>query len=690
MGSPDSVDSDEFIAQFMDDYYAECDEHIVNMKRSLLALEAALDEPLGEQFAAIELFRALHTVKGLSGMVRVGPAERLAHALEDYLRGLRDRRAKVTPSVLGLVSEGLRLLEQIIAARRANVAMPPIEPFFERLGQGEAIPRNAPQPLPLSESSSAPRELASQQPPQPEGHRAIEDALRRGLRVYLCRFTPSAEFASRGVGVDMIRRRLGEIGEILAAVPRVVQGGVTFEFTVATDAEEAVLATLKELGVQWESLQAPEPPSKPVVPPTESRNSTPTPSLAPPNVVRVDLARLDELLRGLGDLVISRARLEEGLRALESKVGEASLRSLYETNQTIERQLRSLRESIMRIRMVPIGEVFQRMHFAVHDLAREAQKQVSLRFTGHDTEMDKMVVERMMDPLLHLVRNAVSHGLESPEERVRCGKPPVGTLSLRARAAGDSVYIEVEDDGRGIDIEQVVAKARAMGLVASDATLDEATLLDVLCAPGFSTREDADRAAGRGMGMAVVRSAIQELGGTLSLRTERGKGTWFGIQLPLTLAIMNAFLIVCGGRIFAVPQPNVREIIPLDISSVTVLEKNEIVVYRGSALPLVWLARLFNLPISSSPSAIVLVVGEGANSVGIVVDRIVGQREIVVRALSDPLVQVPGVSGATELGDGRVVLILDTVGLLREARRPSAKAAHRGASLYQKGGKDGR
>jgi two-component system chemotaxis sensor kinase CheA len=386
--------------------------------------------------------------------------------------------------------------------------------------------------------------------------------------------------------------------------------------------------------------------------------------LAPSNFVRVDLARLDDLMRLIGELVTSRARLDESLKHLQRHVAPSEWRALQETSLAMSRQLRDLREGVMRVRMVQVGEIFERMRFVVRDLARESGKEIRLELRGQETEIDKFLVERMMDPLMHLVRNAVSHGLETVEERVAKGKPPEGKITLRAATSGDNVLIEIADDGRGIDAERVAARARERGLVSGDVRLDEALLLGLICAPGFSTRDEADRISGRGVGMDVVCSTVEELGGTLTMATEKDGGTRFTIELPLTLAIADALIASVGGQRFAFPQTVVREVIEVEASSVRVLENNEIISYRGGVLPLVRLARLFGLEETTAGRAFhVFVIGSGASAVGLAVDRAIGQREVVVRGLNDPLVKVAGMAGATDLGDGRVVLILDVAAL---------------------------
>ncbi len=272
--------------------------------------------------------------------------------------------------------------------------------------------------------------------------------------------------------------------------------------------------------------------------------------MPPSQFVRVDLGRLDELMRLIGDLVITRARLADSLARVERHVPPVEWRAVQENSLAIDRHLRDLREGVVRVRMVPVSEIFRRMPFVVRDLARE-DKKVRLEIAGQDTELDKFLIERMMDPILHLVRNAVSHGLETIAERRAAGKTDEGLLTLSAAAVGDTVVLEITDDGRGIDAAAVARRARDNGIEVPDgpqSALGHEALLDILCAPGFSTREAADLASGRGVGMAVVKNTVQELGGALTLDTVAGHGTRFAIELPLTLAITDAIIGTVGDR----------------------------------------------------------------------------------------------------------------------------------------------
>ncbi|OQW95646.1 MAG: hypothetical protein BWK79_01790 [Beggiatoa sp. IS2] len=316
----------------------------------------------------------------------------------------------------------------------------------------------------------------------------------------------------------------------------------------------------------------------------------------------------------------------------------------------------------MRVRLVPIGQTFERMRFVVRDLARETQKQVRLVLDHQEIEVDKLVADKIADPLLHLVRNAISHGLELPEERIAQGKSSEGTIYLKASAAGDAVLIEVEDDGRGIDREQVLQQAYRQEIFAAGHLPDDHEFLELLCKPGFSTHQQVDLTRGRGIGMDVVKNAVLELGGHISLETQKGSGTRFVIQLPLTLAIADALIVAVGKQHFAIPQLSVREVIAFHSSTITTAQESEIVFHRGKPLPLIRLARCFGLTENESLTVTVLVVGS-LHEVGLIVERVIGRREIVVRALNDPLVRIAGIAGATELGDGRIILVTD-VGML--------------------------
>ena len=633
MDKPDADNHGDFFEQFLDDYYAECDEHLVSIRRALVALEDEVDTRTVDRTLLDNLFRSFHTLKGISGMVGLSAAEQLAHDLESYLRELREGKVSLSATGFRALVDGVSLLEAVINARRNEQPLPSIDEIVARLQavSGESATRAA------------------------ESATSADSASIRAPTRWQAEFTPTAELAQRGINVNSVRARLQELGQLGQAKPVVKGAGeIAFQFIVTTDADEATLATLTADGLTF--TRAPLESSR-------AKEAQPVPTIAPASVVRVDLDRLDDLMRIIGELVISRTRLEDQVKDLKRVTAPAVWRSLQETSLSMERQLRDLRESVMRVRMVQIGEIFERMTFVVRDLARESDKKIIVQFSGGETEIDKFLVERMMDPFMHLVRNAVSHGLESVAEREAQGKRSEGLLSLSATTAGERIVIKIADDGRGIDRNRVLSRAKASGLADGDAEIDDSTLLDLICSPGFSTREEADRESGRGVGLDVVKKAIEELGGLISLATRVGEGTAFTIELPLTLAIAEAFIVTVNGQRFAVPQSAVREVLEVESASTKVLENNEIISYRGRVLPLLRLARFFEMNEQREARFHVLVLGEETNAVGLAVDRILGQREIVVRAIKDPLAQSRGIAGATELGDQRVVLILDTTAL---------------------------
>lgn len=662
--SNETPGGDDFLARFMDDYFAESEEHLTTVRRILLELESRPGAREMPPALLEELFRSFHSLKGLSGMVELRDAELLAHHMESYLRLLRRREAVLSPRGLDALIDGAHALEQVNAARKLDQPAPEVAPVLALLAELSGPPESISQ-------MAVPRDEA---PPLPSRHWRV-------------RFVPTAALSARGVNVDRLRADLRAAGEIVSASPHVdSDGGISFEFVVASEAGLDADAW-RDRGVTIEPTEGPaaqteEAPDAALGPLPSTSAGTPT-----SHFVRVDLARLDDLMRLIGDLVISRARLADSLTRIEPHVPSVEWRAIQEHSSSIERHLRDLREGVVRVRLVPVGEIFRRMPFVVRDLAREADKKVRLELVGEDTAIDKFLIERMMDPMLHLVRNAVSHGFETTADRRVAGKSEEGTLTLSASAVGDVVVLEVSDDGCGIDTAAVVRRAREAGIAVPDAPLDSAALLGILCAPGFSTRDAADRASGRGVGMAVVLTTVRELGGSLTLDTVRGQGTRFAMELPLTLAITDAIIGVAGDQTFAIPQAAVREVIEIDPVTVRRMEGHELVPYRGGALPMVRLSDLFALTPRPRQHLHALVAGHGRSAVGLVFDRIVGQREVVIRAMADPLVKVSGVSGATDLGDGRVVLILDLPSLVARssARTSLAVGERRDGTLQPKG-----
>jgi two-component system chemotaxis sensor kinase CheA len=382
--------------------------------------------------------------------------------------------------------------------------------------------------------------------------------------------------------------------------------------------------------------------------------------------IRVSVEKIDELMNTVGELVITQAMLSQLGSNLEGPTAEKLRAGLAQ----LERNMRELQESVMRVRMLPISFVFSRFPRMVRDLAQRLGKQIELKLTGEQTELDKTVLEKIGDPLVHLVRNSIDHGIESPEARAAAGKPAAGTVHLDACHRGGNIAVEVSDDGGGLDKDRILAKARSRGLVGPNDQLSDEQIYDLIFLPGFSTAEKTTDVSGRGVGMDVVRRNVKELGGKIELRSERGKGTRFVITLPLTLAIVDGQSVAVGTETYIVPLISIVESMQLKPQNISRLSgHNEVFSFRGDYLPIVRLHELFGVePRTRDLHEGLVVVAEGdGRRVGLFVDDLLGQQQVVIKSLEANYGHVEGISGATILGDGSVALILDVPGIIRAA-----------------------
>ena len=473
---------------------------------------------------------------------------------------------------------------------------------------------------------------------------------------------------------DLEIRRVGGEPESAAAAPTVEE---ILELSAPAPAVEAPVATASAAAIPSGSPEVAAPLPANVTPITSAAPAKPdAPAKPEPGTgvaapdsgsIRVSVEKIDELMNTVGELVITQAMLSqlgsqmEGPTADELRAGLAQL----------ERNMRELQESVMRVRMLPISFVFSRFPRMVRDLAQRLGKQIELKMTGEQTELDKTVMEKIGDPLVHLVRNSVDHGIEkSPEARVAVGKSPVGTVHLDACHRGGNIAVEVSDDGGGLDKERILEKARSRGLVGPNDTLTDEQIYELIFMPGFSTAEKTTDVSGRGVGMDVVRRNVKELGGKIEIRSERGKGSRFIITLPLTLAIVDGQSVAVGTETYIVPLISIIESLQLKPSSVSRLSgRGEVFSFRGDYLPIVRLHELFGVePKAQELHDGLVVVAEGdGRRVGLFVDDLLGQQQVVIKSLEANYGSVEGVSGATILGDGSVALILDLAGLIRAA-----------------------
>jgi two-component system chemotaxis sensor kinase CheA len=400
--------------------------------------------------------------------------------------------------------------------------------------------------------------------------------------------------------------------------------------------------------------------------------------------IRVDIGRLDSLLNLVGELVINRTRISDIAntlqRALTDKSGLAAAlngdakavaklaKELADSSALLARTSNEIQESIMKVRMVPIGQVFDRFPRMVRDVAKARGKEIQLAISGAETDLDKTIVDEVGEPLMHLLRNCIDHGIETPDERERRGKPRHGTISLNAYHEGNQIIIEVSDDGNGIDLEKVRARGVRQGLIGLDDRLDDREIIELIFAPGFSTAEAISDVSGRGVGMDVVKKNIARLKGVFDVNTVPGAGTTFTIKLPLTLAIIQALLVRVVDELYAIPLDSVIESQRVEMENVRTVHGNEVITLRGQVVPLVRVADFFELGGERDPEKVMIViVGLQGRQVGLVVDSFHGEQEIVIKPLSDVVGRIPGISGATILGNGSISLIIDVHSLISEA-----------------------
>ncbi len=383
------------------------------------------------------------------------------------------------------------------------------------------------------------------------------------------------------------------------------------------------------------------------------------------NILRVDFERLDNLLNLAGELVIHKTKLNQIAKNVEELVGgEEFFGDLPGVAQVIEKTTAELQDAIMRVRMLPVRHVFQRFPRMVRDLAKQKAKEVELTVSGEDTEIDKTVIDALGDPLLHLIRNSIDHGIESPETRLHAGKQRTGKIHLSAKQESSHIVISVKDDGAGMNAERVRIKAMERGIVTADQQLSEEDIYGLVFLPGFSTVEKVSETSGRGVGLDVVKKAIASFNGIIEVKSETGVGTEFILKMPLTLAIIPALLVEASGEQFAIPLSAVLESIKIPAMELHRVDGKEVVQLRGSVLQIKRLSQVLGLPLREGNWYYLVVLGRAEKRIGLIVDRLRGQQEVVIKALDDYLGDTFGVSGATILGDGQVVLIVDTAKII--------------------------
>ena len=684
--------SDERAAEMRELFFESATELLQSLNEDGLELEKHPED--AELLRQVR--RIVHTLKGDSAACGFQKLSELAHMLEDAL----------TPEVAAFAKESLAdvvlmaadAFTSMISAYRGNLQPPAGD---ELMAQIEALTHKP--------ATNVPYKLQARFAWSEYEDLMVEEARARGEQTFNIAFSIDPECPMRAAAVQVIRNVLLECGQVLAIVPDQSTAGQE------VDVVEALIATahtrdwlqkkcripsvvgellLEDAGrrndaekitdiVEHVTTSVQQEEAEPAVSADETDlpEALPSSTHAPEqpatsfsqleNLLRVDADRIDAVLNLVGELIIAKSMMHQTIAEFDKRFPRDPLKMRFSDAMAFQaRILNDLQKSVMKIRMVPVEHLFRRFPRVLRDVARSCGKEVNLVITGQDTDLDKSILDALAEPLAHLVRNSVDHGIELPQERIQAGKTAQGTVRLAAYHQGNQIVIEVSDDGRGIDRDRLVAKAIEKNILtqADAGDMTEQDALDLIFHPGLSTAEQVTSISGRGVGMDVVKTVLDRLKGSISITTEEARGTTFHLRVPLTLAIIKALLFRVGERIYAVPLASVVEITRASQSEVHRVESHDVIRLRDEILTLVHLQGLARQP-AAAQKMFVVVVSLGDRKFGLVVDRMVGEEELVIKALDDHLVATDLVSGASILGDGTVVLILNIAAVISRAGR---------------------
>jgi two-component system chemotaxis sensor kinase CheA len=681
------VFSDAEMMVFME----ELEEKIQSINDNVLLLEKDGGSPEVIQ----EIFRAAHTIKGSSGVMGYEKMSRLTHEIENLFDRLRQGTMDVTTHLVDVLFEALdtlKLLKDEITGEAREVEIDDITSKIRAVQEGEQGERTAPAAGEQAKSGGA--EFAG--PDAVELDEPVLSVIReaeiRGYQAYQINIAIDPGCQMKNVRAFLIFESLQQSGEIIRSAPPaedLQEGKYDRGFSLLYITQED-MGQVKNLIMSIAEVDSVE--IGPAVAADENgyvedigrsgqreevkkavaaqRAGAVGVEKTTIKTVRVDVQRLDTLMNLVSELVIDRTRLDRFVDIFESKYGSEELvDNIVEISNHLGQITTDLQDEIMKARMLPVANVFNRLPRMVRDIAQKLGKEIDFIVEGRETELDRNVIEIIGDPLIHLIRNSIDHGIETPEERVRLGKPRKGRVLLKAAYVESHILITVSDDGQGINSEKLKKIAVEKGLVKPDAAarMSEREACDLIFMPGFSTATEVSDVSGRGVGMDIVRNQIEQINGTVEFNSEAGRGTIFHIRLPLTLIIIRALMVALGDQVYAFPLTNVMETLAIKKSDIRLIRYSEVIVVRGRVLPLVRLESLFQAEGAGAADTLyVVVLGSGDRRVGVVVDKLIGEQEIVIKSLGSYLGQMTGLSGATILGDGRVALIIDAKGIVKD------------------------
>lgn len=660
------------MSQYLQIFIEESKDNLQSLNEHLLKLEATPDDIQ----ILNEIFRVAHTLKGMSGTMGFTNMQNLTHHAENVLSEIRSGKIQVNSNMLDILFRCLDALENAIE-EIIKTSSEGQDDYKELISQLEAV---------ITGQVAMPKEVAKNKAIKtqqeniilPEEVMSIKNiAIQNDMNVFEIEVTLSEQCVLKSARAFVLFTELGRIGDIIYALPSVQeiedeQFGQAFKLVFVTKEEQSSLentvmsvvevdkVTIKKHVLEEEVDNIPSGNAKPELVLAKGEEEKIEVNNQKQQVstksVRVNIDRLDTLMNLVSELIIVKTQLE----GLDGQADQATT-NYNDSIEYLERITTSLHDAVMKVRMVPIESVFNRFPRMIRDVARKIGKDIELVISGEETELDRTVIDEIGDPLIHLLRNAADHGLETSEERLKVGKNAKGTIKLAAYQDGNSVVIEVADNGKGIDANKVRSKALEKGSITPEmaASMSEQEIIELLFKPSFSTVEKVTDLSGRGVGLDVVKSKITSLGGTVEIKTQLGEGSTFIVRLPLTLAIIQALMVNIGSEKYAIPLSNIKNIENIQKIDIKLVQKQEVVVLRNQVIPIVRLANILGIEVEEQESMMMVIAKKGEKQVGFIVDSLIGQQEIVIKPLGKYLNQISMIAGATILGNGEVALILD-------------------------------
>jgi two-component system, chemotaxis family, sensor kinase CheA len=646
-----------------EEFTSEAEELLDTLSRDLVDFEAQGRNVRPE--LVNKIFREVHSLKGLAGMLGFGDISELSHNLEDMLDKLRMGKIEFSKDLIDLLYDSIDSLNRLVIA----INDPSLSGLVDMVGLTSRIHHiitNQPQkkaddPFAALTLDEQTRKSLTEY----EEHRLHEN-VRAGKHILSIEVT--FDFSDFDERLRALTASLIDAGEVISTLPAIPSGnvnGIAFRLLYGSTLNDAAVQAIAPHAAVSSLRKAGATGSQPVAAaaaePVVVEEEMSLRSLS--QTVRVDISRLDHVMNIVGELIIEKTQLEALTRTLAAQQARMASHELGKIARNLDRKLNELQKSVIEIRMVPVGQIYSKLSRTVRKLARELRKEIELVLRGEDTELDKMMVEELTDPLMHIIRNALDHGIESAEERRAAGKDPVGHVTLNAYQQGNSVVLDVTDDGRGIDAEAIRRVAVQRGLVGEKEVVDQQRAYELMFTAGFSTAAEVSEISGRGVGLDVVKKNIQDLKGTIDVISRPGQGTTFRISLPITLAIIQALIVEASGEKFAIPLTSVEESLRIYSRDIRTVERKEVFTLRDFTLPLLRLSDAFGLDDTHDDGPgtkwFIVVTRAGEKTVGLLVDALVRQQEVVIKSIGERLKTIPGIAGATEIGESEIVLVVD-------------------------------